>query len=304
MPESLQDEDKPIALLSRVLGVIALLFAVPGLLLCAVSFVWFASAVSDGYWGFLGATVGAVGLVLAVVGLAVGLASYLPTQARGRSRVTVRVGLVLAAAALMLAGTTTILAVSRLHLVRPAGKELTARGYDQPVHASEARWALVAARLETRSSVTGLVPVHRSLPDPASRASVLAATRDEGGYYLAAFHRDGALVRTDTWPWGGWFDTMQCGYFSPQVPEAERLVIADLGGEPDTIRFINVGNGIWVVARSGGRERGAFARFQGGWPCWPQSDRVYSGAAILRHLQHNQDHHLQGTCTDQSRSWE
>ena len=79
---------------------------------------------------------------------------------------------------------------------------------------------------------------------------------------------------------------------------------ADLGRPPEAVRYVAAGNGFWVVARAGERERGAFVFNQGLWECWPRHDRVYSGAAVLRHLQHNQDCHSNGGCSDPDVDWE
>jgi hypothetical protein len=47
--------------------------------------------------------------------------------------------------------------------------------------------------------------------------------------------------------------------------------------------------------------------YQGGpFECWPGWDRVYSGAAILRHLEHVQRYHLASgfDCTKPGDPWE
>jgi len=56
---------------------------------------------------------------------------------------------------------------------------------------------------------------------------------------------------------------------------------------------------------TGTRERGVFIPFQGLWDCWPDWDRVYSSAAMLRYLQHVEDHHVPpGSCNDRTRDWQ
>jgi hypothetical protein len=200
-----------------------------------------------------------------------------------------------------------------LFLLRPAGDELLASGHDAPADAVEARLAVAWSRapLLTDSPwegavVAGAIPLYQPLPRPGSRASVFAATRDEGGDYLVAYQRGGALAGAVNWrpdlPLG--FDSFG-GCFEYDVGAAEQLLRADLGRAPDAIRYVATGNGFWVVGRAGERERGIFFNYQGWWNCWPDVNRVYSGAAVLRYLQHIENHHdSPGNCSDPTRSWE
>ena len=206
-----------------------------------------------------------------------------------------------------------VVAAGLLFLLRPAGGELLASGHDAPADAVEARLAVAWSRapLLTDSpwegaQVAGVVPLCQPLPRPGSRTSVFAATRDEGGDYLVVYDRGGALVGAVSWqpdlPLG--YDSVG-GMFNYDVGAAEQLLRADLGGSPDAIRYVATGNGFWVVGRAGERERGVFVNYQGLWDCWPDVNRVYSGAAVLRYLQHIEDHHESpGSCSDATRSWE
>ncbi len=200
-----------------------------------------------------------------------------------------------------------------LFLLRPAGGELLASGHDAPADAVEARLAVAWSRVPLLSSspwkgaqVAGVVPLCQPLPRPGSRTSVFAATRDEGGYYLVVYDRGGTLVGAVNWqpdlPLG--YDSVG-GMFNYNVDAAEQLLRADLGRAPDAIRSVASGNGFWVVGRVGERERGVFVHYQGLWSCWPYVNRVYSGAAVLRYLQHIEDHHdSPGGCSDETHSWE
>jgi hypothetical protein len=200
-----------------------------------------------------------------------------------------------------------------LFLLRPADGELLASGHDAPTHAVEARLAVAWSRVPLLSDspwegaqVAGVIPLYQPLPRPGSRTSVFAATRDEGGDYLVVYDRGGALAGAVNWrpdlPLG--FDSIG-GCFEYDVGAAEQLLRADLGRSPDAIRYVATGNGFWVVGRVRERERGIFVNYQGLWNCWPDVNRVYSGAAVLRYLQHIEDHHdSPGSCSDETRSWE
>lgn len=200
-----------------------------------------------------------------------------------------------------------------LFLLRPAGGALLASGHDAPADAVEARLAVAWSRAPVLSDspwegaeVAGVIPLYQPLPRPGSRASVLAATRDEGGDYLVAYERGGALAGAVNWrpDLSLEFDSIG-GCFEYDVGAAEQLLRADLERAPDAIRYVATGNGFWVVGRAGERERGVFFNYQGWWNCWPDVNRAYSGAAVLRYLQHVEDHHdARGGCSDETRSWE
>jgi hypothetical protein len=206
-----------------------------------------------------------------------------------------------------------VIGAGLLFLLRPAGDVLPASGHDAPADAVEARLAVAWSRVPLLSrthwegsQVAGVIPLCQPLPHPGSRASVFSATRDEGGDYLVAYERGGALVGAVNWhpdlPLG--FDSAG-GRFSYEVDAAEQLLRADLRRSPDAIRYVAAGNGFWVVGRVGERERGVFVNYQGLWDCWPDMNRAYSGAAVLRYLQHIEDHHHSpGGCSDDPRSWE
>jgi hypothetical protein len=287
-------ERKPTSPARRGLAIAALLFALLGLLLSLLSTVLFVVAWQTSFdgWGLPGAALLAAGLLSALLALIIGPAARPPWRGWRPQGAAARWSVSLAAVTLLATVAAALFATWALGLARPAGAELAASGHDRPAHSAEARSVLTAARLETSwlierendARLSGLAPVCRPLPEATSKRSVFAATRDEGGSYLAASYRDGVLVRTDLWSGEGWLELIGSGWFSPKVPEAERLVLADLG-EAEAIRYVDGGYGVWVVARFGDRERGALAFYQGyREPSWPREGRVYSGEAILRYL--------------------
>lgn len=311
--EPLQDNE-PASLLNRAFALIALLLAILGLFICAASALllvlsWLSP--EEYGWAPLGALVAAAGLVLALAALAFGLAVYLPARRRGQRRRVARWALTLTVSAIVLVGAMSVLTIG-VSLVRPSGPELVASGHDEPTHALQARLALGWARASLVSDfywpdadVAGLIPVYLPLPEPGSQSSVFAATRDEGRDYLAAFYRGETLVGVVNWDttFLGFDDGIR-GAYEYDVRDPEKLLREDLGGQPDALRYVEAGNGFWVVARSGERERGVFVSYQGMWECWPRGDTIYSGAAVLRYLQHMEDHHSQfGEC-DGRRDWE
>ena len=71
--------------------------------------------------------------------------------------------------------------------------------------------------------IAGLIPLCQPLPDPDSRRSVFVRHSDDGGDYVVAYARDGALAGAASWSPGPLGLDPAGGLWDYDVRSAERL---------------------------------------------------------------------------------